>query len=264
MELSKEQLLRYSRQITLPECGIDGQKKLLSSKVMVFGAGGLGSPVLMYLSSSGVGCIGIMDDDTVDLSNLHRQIIHSLSSVGQLKTESAKAYINKINPDVEVILYNQLCSADELPDLIKNYDIVLDCTDSFESKFIVSDACVRAQKPMVHAAVSHFNGQLMTYVPGKGPCYRCVFGEPPAPGSVKTPKELGVSAPVVGIIGALEAAECIKYLTGAGELLTGQLLTVDALSMTIKKMKLPAYNEDCPVCSNKAQLLSKNSQSQQV
>lgn len=248
MELTKEQLLRYSRQITIKEFTEEGQKKLLASKVLVIGAGGLGSPVLMYLAAAGIGTIGIMDSDAVDISNLQRQIIHTDSSVGKDKTESAKSAILALNPEVLVNIYNEFADSCNLEKIIEEYDIVLDCTDNFEAKFLISDACVNVQKPMVHAAVAHFQGQLMTYVPGLGPCYRCVFEEPPVPGAVKTPKEVGVLGAMVGVIGSLQALECIKYLSGTGELLTGFMLCVDGLTMSIKKMRLPPVNPECSAC----------------
>lgn len=249
MELTKEQLERYSRHITLKEFGVEGQKKLLASKVLVIGTGGLGSPVLMYLAASGIGTIGIVDDDVVDYSNLQRQVIHQTKDVGVLKTESAKNKINALNPEIKVNVYNTFITPDNILDIIKDYDFILDCTDNFESKFLINDACVIAKKPFCHAAVIRFQGQVMTYVPGRGPCYRCVFGKVPEKGTVKNSKQIGVFGPLPGLIGNFQVIECVKYLLGIGELLTGRLLTVEALSMNVKNMKLPPRNCDCPVCS---------------
>lgn len=256
MELNKEQLERYSRHITLKEMGIEGQKKLLQSKVMVIGTGGLGSPVLMYLAAAGIGTIGVVDDDVVDYSNLQRQVIHQTKDVGVLKTESAKNTINALNPDVQVITYNSFVTKDNIMDLIKDYDFIIDCTDNFESKFLINDACVLAKKPFSHGAVVHFKGQVMTYVPSKGPCYRCVFEKTPKPGSVRTSKQVGVFGPLPGIIGNFQVLECVKYLLGIGELLIGRLLTVEALGMQVKVMKLPLKNDNCAVCGKNPSILS--------
>lgn len=247
-KLSKEQLERYSRHIVLEEIGEEGQEKLLGSSVLIIGAGGLGSPAAMYLAAAGVGTIGIADADEVDLSNLQRQIIHSVKDRGRDKVQSAKETITAINPDVTVNAYKTFVNAENIYDLIKDYDFVLDCTDNFEAKFLINDACVAAKKPFVHAGVMQFRGQLMTYVPDRGPCYRCIFTEPPEKGAVPTGRQAGVVGAAVGVIGSMQAMEAIKYLLGAGELLTGCLLTYDALTSEFRRVKLPDRVSDCRAC----------------
>lgn len=239
MAFTNEQLERYSRHIILKEVGVKGQKKLLNGKVLIIGAGGLGAPAALYLAAAGVGTIGIADADVVDLSNLQRQVIHTTSDIGKPKVESAKETMRDINPDVNVITYHDFIAADNILDIIQDYDFILDGTDNFPAKFLINDACVMAQKPFCHAGIIRFQGQLMTYVPGEGPCYRCVFHEPPPKDAVPTCKQAGVIGAMAGVIGWLQAMEAIKYLTGAGELLTGYLLTYDALKMQFRKVKLP-------------------------
>lgn len=241
--LSEEQLERYSRHIMLEEIGEQGQEKLLNSCVLIIGAGGLGSPAAMYLAAAGIGTIGIADADIVDLSNLQRQIIHSTSDRARDKVQSAKETLEGINTDVKVNTYKMFVNSDNIFDLIKDYDFVLDCTDNFESKFLINDACVKAEKPFVHAGVAEFWGQLMTYVPEQGPCYRCVFEKPPAESSAK-----GIVGAAAGVIGSLQAMEAVKYILGIGELLTGCILTYDALKAEFRKVKLPDKVSDCPVC----------------
>ena len=252
MELSKTQTERYSRHISLDEIGVSGQKKLLNGKVLIIGAGGLASPAAMYLAAAGTGTIGIADADKADLSNLQRQIIHGTKDIGRAKVISAKEKIENINPDVTVNTYETFVTAENIDELIKNYDFVLDCTDNFESKFLINDACVKLKKPFTHAGIFHFRGQLMTYVPGKGPCYRCVFGAPPPKKDIPSKSEMGIIGAMPGVIGSLQAMEAIKYLTGAGELLTGCLLTFDALKNEFRKIKLPDKNNNCPACGNYA------------
>jgi thiazole biosynthesis adenylyltransferase ThiF len=250
MGLTNEQINRYSRHILLKEIGVKGQKKLLDSKVLIIGAGGLGAPAAMYLAAAGVGTIGIVDADVVDLSNLQRQIIHSTPDVGKPKVQSAKETINAINPDVNVITYEQFVSASNVMELISGYDFILDGTDNFPAKFLINDACVLSHKPFSHAGIIQFRGQLMTYVPKQGPCYRCVFKEPPPPKAVPTCKEAGVVGCMAGVIGSLQAMEAVKYITGAGDLLTGQLLTFNALTMDFHKIKLPQRDVNCRVCGD--------------
>lgn len=249
MAFTNEQLERYSRHIILKEVGVKGQKKLLNGKVLIIGAGGLGAPAALYLAAAGVGTIGIADADVVDLSNLQRQVIHTTSDIGKPKVESAKETMRDINPDVNVITYHDFIAADNILDIIQDYDFILDGTDNFPAKFLINDACVMAQKPFCHAGIIRFQGQLMTYVPGEGPCYRCVFHEPPPKDAVPTCKQAGVIGAMAGVIGCLQAMEAIKYLTGAGELLTGYLLTYDALKMQFRKVKLPK-DANCGVCSD--------------
>lgn len=248
MSLSKKLLERYSRHIALDEVGEAGQKKILAGKVLIIGAGGLGSPAAMYLSAAGVGTIGIADSDKVELSNLQRQIIHSSSDIGRAKVLSAKERMQAINPDIRVDTYHTFVSADNITDLMKNYDFIIDATDNFRSKFLINDTCVMMNKPFSHAGILRFGGQLMTYVPGKGPCYRCVFHTPPPDSMADTASHTGIIGAMCGVIGSMQAMEALKYLSRAGELLTGYLLTYDALTMQFRKIKLPESVDDCPVC----------------
>lgn len=241
MILSDEQLERYSRHIILKGLGAKGQKRLLQSRVLIVGAGGLGSPAAMYLASAGVGTIGIADADRVDLSNLQRQIIHTTDDIGKEKVLSAKETINQLNPDVNVITYPFYLNSKNILEVIKDYDFVIDGTDNFAAKFLINDACVIAEKPFCHAGILQFQGQLMTYVPGEGPCYRCIFQEPPQKGEVPSCRESGVIGVIAGVIGSLQAMEAIKYLLGTGELLTGSMLTFDALKMEFRKVRLPRH-----------------------
>jgi molybdopterin/thiamine biosynthesis adenylyltransferase len=248
MALSEEQAARYARHFPVPEIGTEGQEKLLASKVLVIGAGGLGSPATLYLTAAGVGTVGVLDSDVVELSNLQRQILHGTSDLGRPKVESAEETLHELNPGVRVVPYHMLAKEENLPAVLKDYDFVLECTDSFESKFLVSDACVRAGKPYCHASVIRFYGQVLTWVPGQGgPCFRCVFHNPPPEGAALTAKQAGVLGASAGVIGCLQAAEAVKYLLGAGELLTGQLLTCDLLDMEFQKIPLKR-NPDCPAC----------------
>ncbi len=248
MAFTNEQLERYSRHIILKEVGVKGQKKLLNGKVLIIGAGGLGAPAAMYLAAAGVGTIGIADADEVDLSNLQRQIIHGTKDVGKAKVKSAKETMNEMNPDVIVNTYRTFVNSENILELIKDYDFIIDGTDNFPAKFLINDACVMAEKPFSHAGIIRFQGQLMTYVPGKGPCYRCVFKNPPPKDVVPTCKQAGVIGAMGGVIGSLQAMEAIKYLTCVGELLTGYLLTYDALTMNFRKVKLPGADKNCGVC----------------
>ena len=248
-ELTPDEVKRYDRQIILPQVGSDGQKKLKKSKVLIIGAGGLGAPAALYLAGAGVGTIGIADADEVDLSNLQRQVIHTTADVGKLKVESAAETMKAINPDVTVNTYHTFVDSSNIMDLIKDYDFILDGTDNFPAKFLINDACVMAEKPFSHAGIIRFQGQLMTYVPGQGPCYRCAFQSPPPKDAVPTCKQAGVIGAMGGVIGSLQAMEAIKYIIGQGDLLTGRLLTYDALKMTFRTVKLPK-NHHCPVCGD--------------
>ncbi len=248
MAFSNEQLERYSRHIILKEIGAKGQKKLLNAKVLIIGAGGLGAPVAMYLAAAGVGTIGIADADEVDLSNLQRQIIHATKDVGKPKVLSAKETMNEMNPDVTVNTYHTFVTSENIRKLIRDYDFIIDGTDNFPAKFLINDACVMEKKPFSHAGIIRFKGQLMTYVPGQGPCYRCVFKNPPPKDAVPTCKQAGVVGAMGGVIGSLQAMEAIKFIVGQGELLTGNLLTYDALKMDFRKIKLPHNTDNCPVC----------------
>ena len=247
MDLTSEQRERYARHLALKEIGVEGQKKLRDGRVLIIGAGGLGSPAALYLTAAGVGTIGIADADVVDLSNLQRQILHATADLGTPKVESARAAMESLNPEVRVNTCHAFVSADNITELIRDYDFVVDATDNFSSKFLINDACVLEKKPFSHGGILEFGGQLMTWLPGEGPCYRCVFGGPPPEGAVPTGRQAGVVGAVAGTIGCLQAMEAIKFLTGAGELLTGRLLTMDALSMTFRAVKLPR-DKNCPVC----------------
>lgn len=249
MEFSNEQLERYSRNIILKEVGTIGQTKLLEAKVLVIGTGGLGSPAAMYLAAAGIGTIGLVDPDVVELSNLQRQIIHSTKDVGRPKVISGKETINNLNPDVEVVTYEEWVSSANITDIIKDrdYDFVIDATDNFPAKFLINDACVLLQKPFSHAGVRQFYGQTLTYVPGKGPCYRCVFLNPPLVKASPDRAEKGVLGVIPGVIGTIQATEAIKYLLGIGELLTGKLLVFDALDMEFRKVEIAART-NCIVC----------------
>lgn len=249
MAFTNEQLERYSRHIILQEVGVKGQKKLLNASVLIIGAGGLGAPAALYLAAAGVGTIGIVDADEVDLSNLQRQVIHTTNDVGKAKVKSAAETMEAINPDVTVKTYRTFVDSTNIMDLIKDYDFIIDGTDNFPAKFLINDACVMAGKPFSHAGIIRFKGQLMTYVPGKGPCYRCVFKNPPPKDAVPTCKQAGVIGAMGGVIGSLQAMEAIKYIIGKGELLTGKLLTYDALKMEFHTIKLPK-DHHCAVCGD--------------
>lgn len=250
MPFTNEQLERYSRHIILKEIGVKGQKKLMKGSVLIIGAGGLGAPAALYLAAAGVGKIGIVDADVVDLSNLQRQVIHTTADVGKPKVESAAETMKAINPDVEVVTYHEFISSANIMDIIKDYDFVLDGTDNFPAKFLINDACVMADKPFSHAGILRFKGQLMTVIPHKSPCYRCVFKTMPPKDAIPTCKQAGVIGAMAGVIGSLQALEAIKFLTGAGELLTGKLLTFDALTMKFHMVKLPPRGDGCAVCSD--------------
>jgi thiazole biosynthesis adenylyltransferase ThiF len=247
MAFTNEQLERYSRHIILQEVGVKGQKKLLNAKVLIIGAGGLGAPAALYLAAAGVGPIGIVDADEVDLSNLQRQVIHTTADLGKAKVKSAAETMQAINPDVTVNTYRMFVDSTNILDLVKEYDFVIDGTDNFPAKFLINDACVMAEVPFSHAGIIRFKGQLMTYVPGEGPCYRCVFKDPPPKDAVPTCKQAGVIGAMGGVIGSLQAMEAVKYIIGKGDLLTGKLLTYDALKMEFHTIKLPK-NKNCAVC----------------
>lgn len=250
MPFTNEQLERYSRHIILKEIGVKGQKKLMNGSVLIIGAGGLGAPAALYLAAAGVGKIGIVDADVVDLSNLQRQVIHTTADVGRPKVESAAETMRAINPDVEVVTYHEFISSANIMDIIKDYDFVLDGTDNFPAKFLINDACVMADKPFSHAGILRFKGQLMTIIPHQSPCYRCVFKTMPPKDAIPTCKQAGVIGAMAGVIGSLQALEAVKFLTGAGELLTGKLLTFDALTMKFHTVKLPPRGDGCAVCSD--------------
>lgn len=246
--LNDEQLERYSRHVILQDIGIEGQEKLLESKVLVIGAGGLGAPVLLYLAAAGVGTLGIVDGDVVDLSNLQRQVIHGTDDINRPKVESAKETINGINPDVKVIVHQDLAMSHNILDLIKDYDFIIDGTDNFPAKFLINDACVKAKKPFSHGGILRFDGQTMTHVPGHT-CFRCVFPDLPPKDAVPTCSQAGVLGAIAGTLGTIQATEAVKYLIGKGELLTDKLLVFNALDMDFRKVKLKKSGK-CPVCGD--------------
>jgi len=237
MTLSEEQIERYSRHIILQDVGGEGQEKILNAKVLIIGTGGLGAPAALYLAAAGVGHLGIIDSDVVDLSNLQRQVIHFTPDVGKEKVLSAKEKIAQINPDVKVTAIHDLFRADNALDIIKDYDFIIDGTDNFPTKFLINDACVMAQKPFSHGGILRFDGQTMTYVPGSA-SYRCVFDGPPPPNSVPTCSQAGVFGAIAGMLGTIQAAEALKYIVGKGELLTNRLLIFDALKMTFRTVNV--------------------------
>jgi len=249
MKFTEDQLQRYSRHIILPEVGEQGQIKILKAKVFIVGAGGLGSPVGFYLSAAGVGRIALIDNDEVDLSNLQRQIAHNTKTIGKPKVESAKNTFESLNPDVHIIPIKQRLTKLNILDLIKDYDIVVDCSDNYATRFLVNDACVMVKKPLVTGAIFKFEGQLTVVIPGEGPCYRCLFEEPPPPGILPSPQGVGLLGVIPGVIGTLQAAEVLKLIVGTGHILKGELLIYDALKPSFRKVKIPK-NPDCPVCSN--------------
>ncbi|MDH5560666.1 MAG: HesA/MoeB/ThiF family protein [Deltaproteobacteria bacterium] len=242
-----EQLDRYARHILLTEMDLDGQEKLANSKVLIIGAGGLGSPAALYLAGAGIGTIGIVDNDTVDLSNIHRQIAHFTKDVNVSKVESAAEKMQAINPDVEIITYKDFVTSENIVEIIRGYDFVLDGTDNFSAKFLINDACVMENIPYSHGGILRFTGQAMTVIPGKSACFRCVFREPPPPNLIPTCLETGVLGPVVGILGTIQATETLKHLTGVGEVLANQLLSFEAKGMDFRKVRVKK-DKNCPLC----------------
>ena len=245
MNLTPEQIERYSRHILLQDVGVEGQARINAGRVLVIGAGGLGAPVLLYLAAAGVGTLGVIDGDKVDLSNLQRQVIHFTQDVGKPKVQSAAEKIKQINPDVNVITHYELFTADNALDIIKDYDFVIDGTDNFPVKFLINDACVMAGKPYSHGGILRFEGQTFTYVPGSA-CYRCFFTSPPPANAVPTCSQAGVLGAIAGMLGTIQAAEALKYLTGIGELLTDRLLTFNAKTMNFRTIKVK-HNHRCPI-----------------
>jgi molybdopterin/thiamine biosynthesis adenylyltransferase len=250
VKLTDKQVERYSRHIILEEVGGEGQQKLLESKVLIVGAGGLGAPAGLYLAAAGIGTIGLIDADDVDLTNLQRQVIHHTEDVGVAKVTSAENKIRAINPDVTVKTYKQYAMADNIRPIVADYDFVIDGTDNFPAKFLVNDACWFEKKAFSHAGILRFDGQLMTIIPGETTCYRCVFNSPPPAGAVPSCSQAGVLGVLAGVIGSLQATEAIKYVLGLGELLTDSLLTYDALTMRFRKVSL-SRNKECPICGDK-------------
>lgn len=261
MVLTGEQAQRYSRHFVLREIGVGGQKRLLQSRVLVIGAGGLGSSAIMQLAAAGVGVLGIADYDIVDLSNLQRQTIHRTKDVGTEKVLSAKRAVEELNPDVTVQLHSERMTADNIQSVIEPYDFVLDCTDRFETKFLINDACVLSKKPYSHAGAVRFEGQALTYVPSedtveKAPCLRCLLGGVPPLEDTVTCSQAGVLGAVTGVIGGVQAMEAVKFLLGRGELLTGRVLHFDGLSMGVRVTDIPHADKHCAVCGENPTILS--------
>src|SRR5476651_98295 len=249
MELNNDEIRRYSRHLILPEVGLAGQKKIKAASVLCIGAGGLGSPIAMYLAAAGIGKLGIVDFDTVDFSNLQRQILHTDADVGRSKAESAKETIRGINPHCEVVLHNTRISSENALDLIRPYDIVVDGTDNFPTRYLVNDACVILKKPNVYGSIFRFEGQATIFAYPGGPCYRCLYPEPPPPGLVPSCAEGGVLGILPGTIGLIQATETVKLILGIGEPLKGRLLLYDALGMRFRELKL-RRNPECPICGD--------------
>jgi molybdopterin/thiamine biosynthesis adenylyltransferase len=247
IDFSEEQLQRYSRHILLKDVGVEGQIKILEGKVLIIGAGGLGSPAALYLAAAGVGTIGIADADVVEMSNLQRQVIHTTADLGTPKVASAKAKMLAINPDITVRTYHEFLAAENIAAIVKEYDFVIDATDNFAAKFLINDACVLAGKPFSHGGILRFTGQTMTVRPNQSACYRCVFRQPPPKNAVPSCSEAGVLGAIAGMLGTIQAAEALKFLTGAGTLLTDALLTFDALTMNFRTIKFHK-NPTCPIC----------------
>jgi adenylyltransferase/sulfurtransferase len=247
IKFSPEQIRRYSRHIILPEVGGKGQSRLLESKVLLVGAGGLGSPAALYLAAAGVGQIGVIDFDVVDDSNLQRQILHRTEDVGRLKVDSARDAIRSLNPDVEVVGYNARLSSDNILEIIEGYDVIVDGCDNFPTRYLINDACVMRNVPNVHGSIFRFDGQVTVFKPFEGPCYRCLYPEPPPPGTVPSCQEGGVLGVLPGIVGSIQAAEAIKLLLGIGDALVGRLLLFDALGMDFHVVKL-RKDPGCPMC----------------
>ena len=249
MGLSKEQVGRYGRQLILPEVGVPGQQRIAQAKVLVVGAGGLGSPAALYLAAAGVGRLGIIDREVVEPSNLHRQILHGTGDVGRPKTASAKARLDALNPETVVVPIQEALTADNAMELLGEYDLVLDGSDNLPTRYLVNDACVLLRKPLVHGGVVGFDGQLMTILPGQGPCFRCVFPEPPEPGAIPTCGQAGILGAVAGVIGGLMAQEALKLVLGAGEPLVGRLLTFDGRRSAFREVPI-RRDLSCAVCGN--------------
>jgi len=247
-QFTPEQLTRYARHFTLPEVGEKGQAKLLDAKVLCIGAGGLGSPVAFYLAAAGVGTIGMIDHDVVDLSNLQRQILHTNDRIGMAKVESAQQTLNALNPDVKVIGFNERLSSENVMRIIKDFDVIVNGCDNFPTRYLINDACVMAKKPLVDGSVFQFEGQATVFSPGRGPCYRCLFPDPPPPGAAPSCAEAGVLGVLPGLVGCVQAVEAMKLILGAGRPLIGRMLHFDTLSGEVRMLKL-RRDPNCLVCS---------------
>lgn len=245
--LSKEEIYRYSRHLLIPEVGIRGQRVLKASKVLIVGTGGLGSPISLYLAAAGIGKIGLIDFDTVDESNLQRQIVHATSTIGMPKVESAKIRLLEINPYIEIVAYQCLLNRENIMDIAKDYDIIIDGTDNFPTRYLLNDAAFFLKKPLIYGSIFRFEGQVTVFDSRRGPCYRCLYPEPPPPGTVPSCAEGGVFGVLPGVVGAIQATEALKLLLDLGEPLIGKLLLYDALHMEFRFLKL-RKNPHCPLC----------------
>ena len=246
-KLSNEEISRYSRHLILPEVGMEGQQKLKAAKVLCVGTGGLGAPLALYLAAAGVGTLGLVDFDVVDASNLQRQIIHSTGTVGKLKVDSAEIMLKGLNPYLNVVKHNTMLTSANALEIFKDYDIIADGTDNFQTRYLVNDACVLWAKPNAYGSIFRFEGQASVFATEEGPCYRCLYPEPPPPGLVPSCAEGGVLGILPGLVGVIQATEVIKLILGIGETLVGRLLLIDALTMKFRTLKL-RKNPDCPVC----------------
>lgn len=251
MDLSNQEITRYSRHLIMPEVGIEGQKKLKNSRVLCIGAGGLGSPLALYLAAAGVGTLGILDFDVVDFSNLQRQVIHSEKTVGTPKVESARDRLLELNSDTNIVTYNEMLNSDNAMEIMKDYDVVVDGTDNFATRYLTNDACVFLGIPNVYGSIFRFEGQVSVFDAKRGPCYRCLYPEPPPPGLVPSCAEGGVLGILPGVVGTMQASEVVKLIIGEGEPLIGRLLFIDILNMEPRILKL-RKDPDCPVCGENA------------
>ncbi|MFC1816550.1 ThiF family adenylyltransferase [Thermodesulfobacteriota bacterium] len=263
MDFSEEQLERYSRHIILKDVGVEGQIEIMKAKVLIIGAGGLGSPVAFYLAAAGVGTIGIVDADKVELSNLQRQIIHFTENLNAFKVDSATEKILALNPEVTVKKYHELVQAANIGQIIDGYDFVIDGTDNFAAKFLINDACVLNGIPFSHGGVLRFDGQTLTVIPGKSACYRCIFKTPPPPGAIPTCSEAGILGAIAGMLGTIQAVECLKYITRVGDLLTNALLIFNAKTMDFRKVKIRP-NKDCSICGDNPTIVQLRDEEQPV
>src|SRR5580693_1283442 len=246
-KLSNEEIARYSRHLILPEVGYEGQQKLKAARVLCVGTGGLGAPLSLYLAAAGVGTLGLVDFDTVDASNLQRQVIHSTKTVGMLKVDSAELMLKGLNPNLNVVKYNTMLTSANALEIFKDFDIIADGTDNFQTRYLVNDACVLTGKPNAYGSIFRFEGQASVFATEEGPCYRCLYPEPPPPGLVPSCAEGGVLGILPGLVGVIQATEVIKLILGKGDSLIGRLLLVDALAMKFRELKL-RKNPDCPAC----------------
>lgn len=263
MSLTEEQIERYSRHLLLQQVGGEGQEKLLAGKVLIVGAGGLGSPAGLYLAAAGIGTIGIIDTDVVDLTNLQRQILHATSDLGRAKVESARERMQAINPDIAVRTYRKKLSADNALEIIRDYDFIIDGTDNFPAKFLLADACFFEKKPYSHAGILRFDGQAITVLPGQTTCYRCVFHAAPPASVVPSCSQAGVLGVLAGVMGTIQATEAMKFLLGIGDLLTDRLLIYDSLAMKFREVKLKK-NSNCRLCGDSPSITELNDAEQAV